>query len=64
MAEIKTGEVNWLDYAGNLWWAQTFEDEDTHWVHTTQTLLEAVDPENPPSEPVPFPPPEDPPPEG
>lgn len=52
----KNGEVNWRDYAGNLWLCESFID-DWGYSWSTDTLLEAADPENVPDAPVPFPPP-------
>lgn len=42
MEKIKTGEVFYRDADGNLWIAESFEDENGK-VTTQDTLIESVD---------------------
>ena len=44
MALNKTGACYWRDEAGDLWLAESFEDEATGEVTTTNTLISPPEP--------------------
>ncbi len=40
MATVKTGEVRERREDGSIWLIESFEDEDTHVVYSTETMVE------------------------